>query len=169
MSAKVLFVIAYEGFRDEEYAEPRRILEENGVKVETASTQLGTAQGKLGMQAPVDRLYDQVDAADWDGVVFVGGPGSSGFWDDPVAHKLIRDMSQAGKVTAAICSACVTLAKAGVLKGRRATVFPGDKDEFAPLVGDYTAADCEVDGIFITATGPGSAEQFGNELAKQLV
>lgn len=169
MSAKVLFVIAYEGFRDEEYAEPRRILEENGVRVETASTRLGTAQGKLGMQAPVDRLLDQIEMKDWDGIVFIGGPGSSEYWDSPPAHALIRDAAAAGKLTAGICSAAVTLAKAGVLEKRRATVFPGDKECFVPLVGEYTAADCEVDGHFVTADGPGSAEAFGTALANRLL
>ncbi len=74
---------------------------------------------------------------------------------------MLRLAVSEGKVVAGICSACVTLAKAGILKGKRATVYPGDAQTFTPFVGEYTASDVEQDGLLITANGPGAAEKFG--------
>lgn len=168
MEKKVLAVIAFRGFRDEEYDVPKKSLEAAGFRVVTASTERGTASGKLGMSATVDILHTEAVADDYAAVVFVGGPGSPGYWDDPVAHDLIKRMAAAGKVVAAICSACVTLARAGVLAGRRATVWPGDGELLRPLVGEYTAAECERDGNFLTGNGPGAAKRFGETLVGML-
>ena len=169
MSEKnILFVIAYRGFRDEEYKEPKIILENEGCKITTASLEIGTAQGKLGMETQVDILYNKADPSDYDAIVFIGGPGSPIYWNDPDAHNLLVDAAQQNKVVAGICSACVTLAKSEVLKGKNATVFPGDTKELQPLVGKYTAADCEVDGRFITANGPGAAQKFAKAILDAL-
>ena len=164
----VLFVIAYEGFRDEEYAEPKAILEQAGYRVVTASTSSGTATGKLGMKATVDLEYRGQSATDYAAVVFIGGPGSPGYWEDDEAHRLLREAVGAEKVVGGICSAGVTLARAGVLRKKRATVWPGDADIFSPLVGEYTAASCERDGLVVTANGPGAADEFGRALAAVL-
>jgi len=165
---KVLFVIAFEGFRDEEYIRPKQILEQKGVTVVTASTQMGTASGKLGMQVPVDILYTKADLDEYHGLIFIGGPGSPGYWEDAAAHLMLRGAASSGKLVAGICSACVTLAKSGVLTDRRATVWAGDASILKPLVGQYTAATCEEDGLFITANGPDAAEEFGEKLALRL-
>jgi protease I len=165
---KVLFVIAFQGFRDEEYAEPKRILEGHGVGIVTASTAVGTATGKLGLETPVDVPYGDQQAVDYDAVVFIGGPGSPCYWEDPAAHRLLRDAAAAGKIIGGICSAALTLAKAGILSGKRATVWSGDAEAFRPLVGKYTAAECEIDGNCITANGPGAADAFGMALAEAL-
>ncbi len=166
---KVLFVIAFKGFRDEEFQEPKQILEDGGIEVVVSSTEVGIAEGKLGMKAKVSCLYDEQEMEGYAALVFIGGPGSPSYWNDVKAHELIRSSVRLGKVTAAICSGCVTLAKAGVLSDKKATVFPGDGEVFAPLVGDYTKADCQQDGNFVTANGPGSATVFGETILKMLI
>jgi len=168
MKHRILFVIAFQWFRDEEYAAPKAMLEEAGFQVITASTAVGTAIGKFGMETTVDIEYSDASAADYEAIVFIGGPGSPGYWDDPVAHRLLRSAAASDKIVAGICSGCVTLAKAGVLKNRRATVWPGDADVFRPLVGKYTASACERDGLFVTAHGPDAADQFGRALVELL-
>jgi len=165
---RVLFVIAFKGFRDEEFHEPKQVLEENGIEVVVSSTKIGVAEGKFGMKAKVSCLYDEQEMDGYAALVFIGGPGSQQFWDDEAAHKLIRSSAYLGKVTAGICSSCVTLAKAGVLADKKATVFPGDSEIFAPLVGEYTKANCQQDGKFVTANGPASATIYGEAIVKLL-
>jgi len=160
----ILFVIAFDGFRDEEYAEPKAVLEKAGYRVVTASTMIGVATGKLGMRVTVDLEYRGLSAVDYGAIVFIGGPGSPGYWEDDEAHRLLREAAGAEIVIGGICSASVTLAKAGVLRNKRATVWPGNADEFEPLVGNYTAASCERDGLVVTANGPGAADAFGRGL-----
>jgi len=165
---RVAFIIAKQGFRDEEYAVPRDRLESAGHSVVTASTATGPATGKLGMEVQVDLALPDLDVHDYVAVVCIGGPGSPQFWDDHLVHDIVREALREGLVVAGICSAAVTLAKAGVLAGRRATVWPGDGEIFAPLVGTYTASECEVDGRCITANGPNAAAAFGASLVAAL-
>ncbi|MFA4989154.1 MAG: DJ-1/PfpI family protein [Candidatus Omnitrophota bacterium] len=165
---KVVLVIAHEGFRDEELLETKEALEKNGIEVKIASTELGEAQGKLGARVIPDRLFQDIKMEDFDALVFVGGSGAVQYWDDPRAHKLLKEAVLAGKVSAGICSAAVTLAKAGILKGKRATVFPGDSRELIANGANYTASHVERDGKIITADGPSSAGDFGEEIAKAL-
>ena len=69
-------VIAPEQFRDEEYVEPREVFEKSGIGVTVASSRLGKAVGKFGLEVQVDLLLKDVHATDYDAVVFVGGTGS---------------------------------------------------------------------------------------------
>jgi protease I len=165
---RVLMVIAPENFRDEEYREPREVLESKGWKVEVASTSLREARGMLGMTVKPDLLLDQADGQDYDAVVFVGGSGSSCYWDHPTAHALARQMHEAGKVVGAICIAPVTLANAGLLKGRRATCWPEVQERLKQKEALYTGNPVEVDGRVVTGSGPQAARAFGEALAQVL-
>ena len=122
----VLLVVAQNGFRDEEYFKPKTILEDAGYQVKTCSVKVGTARGKLGGNAKVDVALSEVNGDDYAAVVFVGGPGSADYFTDKIALKLATDAYQKGRVVGAICIAPGILARAGILKGKKATVFPGE-------------------------------------------
>ncbi|MDP6612411.1 MAG: DJ-1/PfpI family protein, partial [Candidatus Hydrothermarchaeota archaeon] len=72
MVKKAVLIIAHEGFRDEEFLEPKKVLEDGGVMVIVASSFLGTATGMLGAKAEPDILLEDVKAEDYDAVVFIG-------------------------------------------------------------------------------------------------
>ncbi|MDD2680378.1 MAG: DJ-1/PfpI family protein [Candidatus Omnitrophica bacterium] len=165
---KAVLVIAHEGFRDEELLDTKEALEKNGIEVKVASTELSEAKGKLGARVMPDRLFKDINMQDFDALVFVGGPGAVQYWDDPLAHKLLKEAAVSGKVVAGICSAAATLARAGILKGKRATVFPGDSQELIANGANYTARHVEKDGQIITADGPSAARGFGEEIARAL-
>ena len=165
---KAVLVIAHEGFRDEELLDTKEALEKNGVAVKIASTELSEAKGKLGARVMPDMLFKDIKMKDFDAIVFVGGPGGVQYWDDPLAHKLLQEAVSSGKVSAGICSAAATLAKAGILKGKRSTVFPGDSRELIANGANYTANHVERDGQIITADGPDAAYNFGEEIAQAL-
>jgi protease I len=114
----------------------------------------------------VDVQLSQVQARDYDAVIFIGGSGAAQYVDDPVAHKLAYDAVKERKVVGAICMAPLILAKAGLLKGKKATVYPALADDFKQYGMKYTAKPVEKDGRIITADGPNSAAEFGQELAK---
>ena len=164
----VVFIIARENFRDEEYTEPTRVLENNNIKIVTASWDLGTAQGKLGLQVKIDITIDQINVRDYDAIVFIGGPGCKKYWDNPTAHRIVVETINNNKILAAICSAPVTLARAGILQGKKATCFPLDKEELIKGGAIYTGHPVEQDGLIITADGPGSAPLFGLRIVKSL-
>jgi protease I len=165
---RVLMVIAPENFRDEEYREPRRILEERGCAVTVASTSTRPSKGMLGMTVTPDRTLDAVRAADFDAVIFVGGYGAEALYGDTRAHSLAQQTAAAGRPLGAICVAPTILANAGVLKGRKATVWPGQSKALVAAGADYTSKPVERDGTIITADGPTSAVKFGEEVARAL-
>lgn len=163
---KAVMIIAENNFRDEELLQPKEILEHSGVKVSIASTSLGACRGVLGAVVKPDILVKDVKVDDFDIVIFVGGAGASQYWDDPAAHGIARDAQKSGKVLAAICIAPVTLARAGLLQGRRATVWPSESQELSSRGAEYTAKAVERDANIITANGPQSAPAFAEEILK---
>jgi len=165
---KVLMVIAHRDFRDEEYQVPRRYLEERGAEVRVASSSADTAKGMLGAQVKPDLVLEDVRVDDYDAIVFVGGTGAQEYWDNPTAHAIAREALEKGKLLAAICIAPVTLARAGLLEGKKATVFHSVAGEIKKGGANYTGKSVERDGLLITANGPQAAEAFAAEIARAL-
>jgi len=165
---KVLMVIASTNFRDEEYAEPRKVLEDAGARVTVACSSLDMAQGKLGLEVKPDILISNAKESDYDGIVFVGGGGSKEYFDSPVAHKLARSFCSKGKLTSAICIAPAVLANAGLLKQKRATSFPSSADTLKAKGAVFTGSGVESDGKLVTGSGPEAARKFGEKLVEVL-
>ncbi|MGQ9631295.1 MAG: DJ-1/PfpI family protein [bacterium] len=165
---KILMIIARNGFRDEEYQIPREILEGEGASITVASSSLNPAKGMLGSVVKPDIPIDDVDAADYDALIFVGGVGASEYWESERAHSIAKEALDSGKVVCAICIAPVTLAKAGILKGRRATVWWSEGGRLKSLGAIYTGRPVERDGKIITANGPGAAGEFAEAITKAL-
>ncbi len=165
---KAVMIVAQEMFRDEEYAEPKSILENAGIKVLTASKSPGVAKGKLGLTAKVDLTLKEIKPSEFDAMIFVGGPGCLIYFKDAEAHRIAKETIEAGKILGAICAAPGILANAGVLKGKKATAFPDEGNLLKSKGANYTGAGVEVDGKIITADGPESAAQFGRMILKEL-
>jgi protease I len=165
---KVAMIIAHKGFRDEECLEPKKILEGYGVKVTIVSSSLKPSKGILGTVITPEILVDQTKVANFDGVLFIGGPGSSEYFDNPKAHLIAKEVINVGKVLGAICIAPTTLANAGVLQGKKVTSFPTEEENIKKKGAIWTGAPVEIDGKIITAQGPGAAKAFGEAVAEAL-
>lgn len=165
---KVLMVIASSNFRDEEYAEPRKILEQAGVDVKVACSTLNIAKGKLGLEVKPDLLLTDVREGDYDGIVFVGGGGSQEYFNNPAAHGLACEFFSNGKLTSAICIAPAILANAGLLDRKKATSFPSSADTLKARGALFTGSGVERDGGIVTGSGPEAAKQFGEKLLEVL-
>jgi protease I len=162
---KAVLIIARENFQDDEFARPLEALKARGISVTVASTTLDEAAGTGGLKVKPDMLLKDVSTQDFDAIVFIGGPGAAQYLNDPVAHKLAQDGVAQNKIVGGICLAPVILTHAGILKGKKATVYPSEADKLKSAGVDYTAKPVEKDGKIITADGPGSAAEFGETLA----
>jgi len=165
----VVMIIAPEDFRDEEYKVPKKVFESAGMKVVTASTRVGECSGMLGGKANADVLLSSVAVKDYDGIIFVGGVGAKVYFDDPVAQNIAKEAVRENKILAAICIAPVILANAGVLRNKKATSFPSEKETLMNAGAQYTGKDVEVDGNIITASGPQAAEKFAVAIKSSII
>ena len=166
---RVLMVIAFRDFRDQEYFLPKEIFEKEGFVVKTASTKKGTALGADGGEVEVDFSLDEVDVSQFDAVLFVGGPGALKDLDNEKSYQIAKETLNQGKILGAICIAPVLLAKAGVLNGKEATVWSSylDKEPVNILRRNgavYKEESVVVDGKIITANGPEAAKEWAGTL-----
>jgi protease I len=164
-----LLVIANVGYQDHELAGTRNALLDAGFEVTIASTEAGACTGKFGGTEEALLAMREVDPASYDILAFIGGPGARALKDDPDALALAKARFATGKILGAICIAPTILAAAGVLKGKRATVWDdgrGTQERFLVDHGAvYTGESVTVDGSIITGNGPDAAEAFGEKLA----
>lgn len=170
---KIVMVIAYQDFRDIEYFVPKEILKNAGAEVIVASNKKGTALGADGGQVDVDLLVEEINPQNFDAVIFVGGPGCLKNLDNEASYKLINQTVSEGKVLGSICISPVILAKSGVLKEKKATVWSSllDKSGIKILEENgaiYVPEGVVVDGKIITANGPDSARDFGKKIVELL-
>ena len=121
---KVLMVIPPTQFRDEEFLEPRKILEDEGATVVVGSTTVRVCRGMKSTTVQSDIAIADAKADDYAALVICGGSSAPEyFWNDKKLQELAAAMSAAGKIVAAICLSTVVLAKAKLLAGREATVY----------------------------------------------
>jgi len=168
---KILMIVAPENFRDEEFLEPKKVFEDNGVNVVVASKDVSEAKGMLGATAKIDLDIKDVNVDEYDAIVFVGGSGSSIYYNDENALNIAREAYNKGKIVAAICIAPGILANAGILNGKKATIWNGDEQYKSILEkggAQYTGNNIEQDGNIITANGPHAAKEFGEKILKSL-
>lgn len=165
---KILFVIANNLFRDEEYLQPKEVLTKGGMSVVTASSKSDVSTGMLGAKVKPEILLSNVKEEDYNAIVFIGGSGSSEYFNDSLAHSLAKKFLANNKIVAAICIAPSTLANAGLLKGKNATCYPSEAPNLREKGAMVTDKPVVRDGLIITATGPSAATEFGHTILESL-
>jgi protease I len=165
---KILMIIASQNFRDEELLIPKKLFEKEGYSVVIAGTSLKPAKGMLGAVVTPQILIDQVKVDEYDAIVFVGGVGAKEYFGNPLAHKIAKEAVSKNKILAAICIAPRILAEAGVLKGKKATVWVSEEKILEEKGAHYTGKPVEVDGNIVTGSGPQAAEEFAKIIIKLL-
>ncbi len=169
----ILFILAPKNFRWEEYYETRKVLEEGGKKIEIASLNKGFLKGYPQGEAKADLTLEEVKVGDYQAIVFIGGSGAVVYQDNSRALEIAQEAVRENKVLAAICIAPTILAKAGVLKGKKATVWSSSFDKSPIKILQENGAfylDEKVvkDGKIITANGPAAALEFGQTILSTL-
>ncbi|MBR4783217.1 MAG: DJ-1/PfpI family protein [Bacteroidaceae bacterium] len=156
---KKAIVFLAEGFEEIEALTIVDVLRRGGVEVTTMSI---TDDPYVVGAHDVEILADAVDEYDWsdaDLVVLPGGmPGALNLRNSAVVCDAVCSFAESGKFVAAICAAPFVLGELGVLKGRKATCYPGFEDKLTGA--EVTAARVEADGNIITGNGPSSALPF---------
>ncbi len=166
--SRIVMIIAHSMFRDEELFHTKAQLEKDGHEVTVASSRKGICEGSRGGQATAEITLEEINIAQTDALVFVGGPGTPEYFENDLAHKLAGDFLTGGKILAAICISPVVLAKAGLLREKRATVFSSGAQVLEENGAIYTAEEVTADGNIVTGNGPASAVKFAQKISELL-
>lgn len=165
---KPIYVFAAEGFEDIELLAVVDILRRAGLPAQivsvTGDRRVNTAHGvSLG----ADLLFEEADLDGAAALVLPGGlPGAHNLAAHEGLREAIRRHYEAGGLLAAICAAPLVYGRMGLLRGVRATCYPGFEEEMEGAV--PTGALVEHDGLFVTAKGPAAAFPFGYKLVELL-
>lgn len=163
--ANVLVPLA-NGFEEIEAVTIIDVLRRAGVVVTVAGLADGPARGSHDIVLEPDTTLDAVRAASFDAVVLPGGmPGAKHLSEDPRVLEIVRRSVESGRLTAAICAAPIVLEAAGVLKGVRATSYPGHALPSAR----YSEDSVVEDGVIVTSRAAGTAMEFALALVTRLV
>lgn len=142
-------------------------------------------QVSVGLRSPVrttfgfdvlpERLLDEINPDDFDALVIPGGFGDAGFYEDAMSEPflgVIRNFHRRDAPIAAVCVSALSLGAAGILKGRRATVYHQiggkRKAELESYGAIFVDEPLVIDGNLLTSTGPGTAVEVGLKLLEML-
>lgn len=163
--ANALLLLA-EGFEEIEAVTVIDVLRRAGVVVTVAALTSSPVHGSHDIAVVADTTLEEVDAANFDALVLPGGmPGAQHLREDARVLGLVREFVAASKLTAAICAGPTVLEAAGVLRGRRATSYPG----YALPSAEYREEAVVEDGVVVTSRGPATALEFALALVVRLV
>lgn len=168
----VLLVIASKDFQQTEYGVTKKVLTDAGFTIVTASDGFDKAIAHDGSKVHVDITLNQIRINDYQGIFFIGGPGTVEHLDNNISYKIIQEAALQHKPIGAICIATRILAKAGVLRDKYATGWNEDgllDAIFAENGAHYLPEEkVVVESNTITATDPSVAEQFGKQIVELL-
>jgi 4-methyl-5(b-hydroxyethyl)-thiazole monophosphate biosynthesis len=165
---KTAYLFLASGFEETEAIGAVDVLRRGGVETIIVSiTEETKVTGAHGIPVVADVLFQEADFGDADALVLPGGmPGSNNLNAFAPLKELLLKQYKQGKIVAAICAAPLVLGGLGLLKGRKATCYPGFEHslEGAILSGEAVAVDLPL----ITGRGPGLVFDFALALVSAL-
>jgi 4-methyl-5(b-hydroxyethyl)-thiazole monophosphate biosynthesis len=166
---KKAYVFLATGFEETEATGTIDVLRRGGVEVTTVSiTGKSRVTGAHGIPVEADTLFEDIVREDADALILPGGgPGSQMLNGHAPLKQLLVQYSEQNKLVAAVCAAPLVLGGLGLLKGKKATCYPGIEPE---LTGAIPATDqpAVTDGNIITGKGPGLIFDFALEVLAAL-
>lgn len=161
--AKVYQFMA-DGFEDIEALAPVDILRRGGVEVKMVSvTGRRIVESAHGVGVQADWLFEEARLDDADLLLLPGGmPGAAHLNEHTGVREALLRQAHEGKHIAAICAAPMVLGSLGLLKGRRATCYPGFESYLDGA--EYTAELVTVDRNIVTAEGPAAVLPYAYRL-----
>lgn len=165
----MIYVFLANGFEEIEAMAPVDCLRRAGKKVVTVGIGGKVISGSHNIPVTADITEEEVvfDQS-IEMIVLPGGmPGTLNLGQSETVQKALQFCAEQDKWIAAICAAPSVLGRAGLLKGKKATVYPGFEREMggAKLSHDTVCTD----GKIVTAKGAGVALDFGLKLVECLL
>ncbi len=165
----MIYVFLAEGFEEIEALTPVDCLRRAGKTVQTAGVGGTLITGAHGIAVTADISADEIVLdGQLEMIVLPGGmPGTLNLGKSEAVKQAIEYCVKENRYVAAICAAPTILGRMELLRGKKATCYPGME---ADLKGAVTSRKSVVtDGKIITGRGPGAAMDFGLKLTEVLL
>ena len=160
LKGRKVIILIENMYNEFEYWYPYYRLKEAGAEVITVGTGGKEYSSKVGLPAKADIDAENINAADFDGIIIPGGYAPDIMRRHPEMVKLVKDIYDMGKVVAAICHAGWMLASAEIVKNRHVTSFFAIKDDLIHAGADWVDEEVVVDGNLITSRKPDDLPAF---------
>ena len=156
-----VYVFFADGFEEIEAFTSVDVMRRAGLNVEMVTvTPDEIVTGAHDVPVLCDKNVVNCDFFDAELVLLPGGmPGASTLEKCGELRNLVLRFAQEQKPIAAICAAPMVLGKLGVLKGKKATCYPGFEQYLEGA--ECTGAMVQVADNFILGKGPAAAAEFG--------
>lgn len=163
----MVYILLAPGFEEAEALVPADLLRRAGIQTALTGVEDQMVAGSHDIAVRADRVIAQVDLRDAEMIVLPGGGrGVQNLREHPAVAALAQEAVDRGIPLAAICAAPTLLGEWGMLKGRRATCYPGMEEKLTG--GQAEDASVVADRNLITGRAAGSAFEFGLALIRAL-
>jgi protease I len=172
LTGKKIAFLAADMVEQVELTEPWKALEQAGAELELVSLKEGEIQAfnhyDKADTFKVDKIVEEADAADYDGLVLPGGVGNpDNLRQDENAVQFVRGFFEQGKPVGAICHAPWTLVEAGVVRSRTLTSFPSLQTDIRNAGGNWLDEEVHVDSGLVTSRKPDDLPAFNKKLIEE--
>jgi 4-methyl-5(b-hydroxyethyl)-thiazole monophosphate biosynthesis len=174
-NVSVLAILA-EGFEEIEAVTIIDLLRRADIQVTVAGLGAQKITGSHQIIIQCDVQLEDVNTDQFTHLFLPGGqPGSTNLKNNKTVLEFIRSFNKSQKTIGAICAAPTVLHEAGIVKNRKITSFPAEKEIFVDSI--YMEEDIVHDGNIITSRGVGTAIKFalymigiiaGNKTSREL-
>lgn len=166
---KKVLVMAAQGVNDKDLAQILSALEQKGIAVEIASTDIGAFKGMDGEEFQANMsLNDALAAAGgFEALVLPGGKDSEKLSRIREAVQLVGLFSEQGKIVASVCDGCGLMLRGVEPHGKRIAAQEKEFENIWGVQASYENRPVVVDGNLITSNGE-DLQAFTDEVAKHL-
>lgn len=166
---KKAVIITGPGFEDAEVICPYYRLQEEGYIVDIVTSNNLEVKGKHGYPIKPTLTYTDLKVENYTLVVIPGGYEAP----DRVRKvkelvEFVRNMFESEKLVTSICHGPWVLISAGIVRGKKATCYPGMKDDLINAGAKYVQEPVVVDGNLITSESPRSIAAWMKETTSWL-
>lgn len=126
-------------------------------------------KGATGQTIVADSLISEIDVSDADWLIVPGGvPGAPNLHaSETVSDMLLAHYKKGGRIASICAGPAVVLAPLGILRGKKATCYPGLGDTINQNGGEYVREPVVKAPDLITSEGPGTTLPFAIEIIRE--
>lgn len=162
---KKILMITAEGYDDSEVLYPYYRMIEEGYDVDISSFETGEVKGKYHFVIKANKIFD-IDVAYYCGLIIPGGKAPEKLRLNNKCVSVVRNFFLNNLPICAICHGQQLLVSSNVLKGIKATCYPGIKDDLINSGAIYTNECVVTDKNIVTSRRPEDLPYFMKEFIK---